>query len=117
MADQDKAGIVISEEVLADIAVAAARDVQGVSVLVPLYSAKKRARQESSLDFVKISGSEAELIAELWLRVKPDAKLTAVAAEVQRGIKEALQTTTDKTVSRVNLRIIGVDFQADSRLS
>ena len=103
-------GVVISDEVLADIAVAAAQAVQGVSVLVPQNSPKKRARQESNLDFAKISGSEAELIVELWLRVKSDAKITAVAAEVQRGIKESLQTTTDKTVARVNLRIIGVDF-------
>ena len=114
MADRGKAdpksGVVISNEVLADIAAAAAKEVQGVSALASRHGTRKRIRQESNLDFVRISGSEAELVLELWLRIKSDAKITVVAAAVQRSVKESVQTTTDKTVARVNLRIVGVDF-------
>jgi len=102
-------GLVISEEVLAEIAVTAARDAPGVSTLVRQPGEWMR-RPEKTLRFVKISGSETELVVELWLRLKPGAKITAVAADVQRGVKDALHTMTGFTVARVNLRIIGIDF-------
>jgi len=98
-------GLVISEEVLAEIAVTAACDVPGVGAVMRQRAER---RQESALHFVKITG-EAELVVELWLRLKPGTKITAVAADVQRGVKEALHTMTGKIVSRVNLRIMGID--------
>ena len=101
-------GFVISGEVLAEIAATAAQGVPGVSALVRQYGERRRS-SEKALRFVKISG-EAELVVELWLRLKPGTKIIAVAAEVQRSVREALQTMTDKTVLRVNLRIIGIDF-------
>jgi len=101
-------GLVISDEVLAEIAVTAARDVPGVSALVR-QRAERLPRLDSALHFVKMTG-EGELVVELWLRMKPGTKITAAAADVQRSVKEALHTMTGKTVSRVNLRIIGIDY-------
>jgi len=105
----DRGGFVISDEVIAAIAVTAAQDVEGVSAIMPRASELTRMLKKD-LRFVKITGSEAEVTVELLLRLRADARLITVAGRVQRAVKEALQSMTGRTVARVNLRIVGVDF-------
>ena len=107
--NNDRGGLVISDEVLAAIAVAAARSVEGVSAIVPRASELTRVLKKD-LRFVKITGSEAEISIELLLRLRADARLVTVAGRVQRVVKEALQSMTGRAVARVNLKIMGVDF-------
>ena len=108
---EQNSGLVISGEVLAAIAVTAARDSEGVSALVPhTGDVKQLLRQSGNQRFVKITGTETELVLELWLRVKANTKIADVAAEVQSNVKEAMQNMTGKTIAKVNLRIAGVDF-------
>ena len=102
-------GLVISDEVLASIAVTAARDIEGVSAIVPRAPDLSRLLKRD-LRFVKITGDEAEMTVELMLRLRAGARLITVSGKVQRAVKEALQNMTDRTVARVNLRIMGVDF-------
>ena len=105
---QNIGGLVISNEVLAAIAVAAARDTEGVSALLP--HPQPIWRRGESLRYVKIGGTAAELVFDMTLRVRADAKVCAVACDVQRAVKNAVQGMTGKTVARVNLRIDGADF-------
>ena len=106
----DAGGLVISQDVLAAIAVTAARDVEGVSAIVPRAPEVPRFIKGEHLRFVKLAGNGTELIIDLSLRLNAGAKLSAVAAGVQRAVKDALQGMTGKTVTRVNIRILGVDF-------
>ncbi|MDR0532082.1 MAG: Asp23/Gls24 family envelope stress response protein [Oscillospiraceae bacterium] len=114
--DESVAGLVISDEVLAAIAITTAKGISGVSALVPRpMSAGRIFRQKNgkaggSNRYVKIVGSEAELLLELSLRVRANAKISTLAAEVQRSVKTAVQSMTGKSVARVNLRVIGADF-------
>lgn len=103
-------GLVISEEVLAAIAVTAARDVEGVSALLPRYADVSRLLKGEHLRFVKISSAPAGLAFELSLRVRADVNVCAVAGEVQRGVKNAVQSMAGKAVTQVNLKVLGVDF-------
>ena len=105
---QNIGGLVISDEVLAGIAVTSARDTEGVSALLP-YPGPPWRRGES-LRFVKIGGTATELTFDMALRVHADAKVCAVACNVQRAVKNAVQGMTGKTVARVNLRIAGTDY-------
>jgi len=107
--NNDLGSFVISDEVLAAIAVAAAQDIEGVSAIVPRASDLTRMLKKD-LRFVKITGNEAEVTVELLLRLRADARLVTVVGRVQRAVKEALQSMTGRTVARVNLRIVGVDF-------
>ena len=100
--------IVISDEVLAAIAAASARDIEGVSSLLP--QAGVPWQRGGSLKYVKIGGTAADLVFDLSLRVRADAKICAVAGNVQRAVKNAVQGMTGKTVAKVNLRIAGADF-------
>ena len=104
-------GIVISEEVLASIAVTAAREVEGVTGLVSRPpGAARLLRGQGNLRYVKLSQSGAQLALELTLRVRAGVNIADLACEVQRAVKTALQDMTGKTVARVNLRIAGADF-------
>ena len=105
---QNIGGLVISDEVLAAIAVASARDTEGVSALLP--HPQSLWRRGESLRYVKIGGAATELAFDMILRVRADAKVCAVACNVQRAAKNAVQGMTGKTVSQVNLRIAGADF-------
>ena len=108
----DLGGLVISNEVLAAIAVTAARDVGGVSAVVPRVPELARLRnlRWENQRYVKLSGEGGEVTVELWLRVRAGIKLTTVAGGVQRAVKDALQGMTGKIVTRVNIKILGIDF-------
>ena len=109
--DKTEGGIVISEEVLAAIAATAAREVEGVTALVPRPAGVARLlRKEGDLRYVKLTQAGAELALELALRVRAGANIATVATGVQRAVKNALQDMTGKTVARVNLKIAGADF-------
>ena len=106
-----KGGTVISGEVLATIAIAAAREVEGVSALVPRPAGLTRLlRKEDNLRYLKLTQNGAELSLELTLRVRAGVNIATLACEVQRTVKNALQDMTGKTVARVNLYIAGADF-------
>ena len=102
-------GLVISDEVLAAIAVTAARDIEGVSAIVPRAPDLTRLLKRD-LRFVRITGGETGLTVELMLRLRANTKLTTVSGKVQRAVKDTLQGMTGRTVARVNLKILGIDF-------
>jgi len=108
--DRPNGGIVISEEVLASIAVTAAREVEGVAALVPRPAGPARLlRKQGDLRYVKLTRSGAQLSLEMSLRVRAGVNIASLACEVQRAVKTALQDMTGKTVARVNLRIAGAE--------
>jgi len=107
----DRGGIVISDEVLAAIAVTAAREVEGVAALVARPASITRLlRQGGSLRYVKLAQSGAELSLELALRARAGVNIASLACKVQSAVKTALQDMTGKNVARVNLRIEGAEF-------
>jgi len=106
----DRGGIVISDEVLAAIAVTAAREVEGVASLVARPAGITRLlRQGGSLRYVKLAQNGAELSLELTLRVRPGVNIATLACKVQCAVKAALQDMTGKNVARVNLRVEGAE--------
>ncbi|MCL2106254.1 MAG: Asp23/Gls24 family envelope stress response protein [Oscillospiraceae bacterium] len=108
--DFSQGGLVISDEVLAAIAVTAAKDVEGVSALAPRANVRRLFRTDSALNYVKLEGSETELTLALSLRIHSGAKISSVAGKVQREIKNAVQGMTGRTVTCVNIHIAGADF-------
>jgi len=109
--DKPNGGIVISEEVLASIAVTAAREVEGVAALVPRPANVTRLlRKQGDLRYVKLTQIGTQLSLEMTLRVRAGVNIASLACKVQRAVKTALQDMTGKTVARVNLKIAGAEF-------
>ncbi|MDR3314185.1 MAG: Asp23/Gls24 family envelope stress response protein [Oscillospiraceae bacterium] len=103
-------GLVISDEVLAAIAVTAAKDVDGVSALVPRADVTRLLRTGDSLRYVKIGGGEADILLHLAIRIRAGARISSVAGELQKEVKNAVQNMTGRAVAKVNVSIAGADF-------
>lgn len=112
MENEPKGGLVISDEVIAAIAAAAAREVEGVTSLVPRTANVTRLLKQGggSQNYVKLIRGGGELSLEMTLRVRAGVNIANLSCEVQRAIKTALQDMTGKTAARVNLKIAGADF-------
>ncbi|MCL2298679.1 MAG: Asp23/Gls24 family envelope stress response protein [Firmicutes bacterium] len=109
--DDEKVGIVISEEVLAAIAATAVREVEGVTALVPRPgNAARLLHKRGDLRFVKLAQAGAELVIEMTLRVKAGVNITTLSCQAQTAVKKAMQDMAGRAVARVNLKIAGADF-------
>jgi uncharacterized alkaline shock family protein YloU len=106
-----KVGVVISDEVLASIAAAAVREVEGVTALVPRPGNVTRLlRRAGDLRYVKLTQAGAELVVEMALRVRAGANITTLSCQAQLAVKKALEGMAGRAVARVNLMIAGADF-------
>ncbi|HIR52980.1 MAG TPA: Asp23/Gls24 family envelope stress response protein [Candidatus Onthovicinus excrementipullorum] len=104
--------LVISEEVIASIAVNAAKDVEGVASLVPRPANVRTALHfgEGVQRLVNIAVADNEIRIHLYLRLKSGAKLPFVCDRVQSRVKDAVQSMTGRIVSRVDVSVLGIDF-------
>lgn len=105
--------LIISDEVVASIAVNAAKDVDGVSSFhsgpVDVVSTIKQGslkvmspvRTHQDGDIFSIS---------IYINIAPGKKFQTVATEVQSAVKESIQNMTGKLVNKVNVIIAGIDF-------
>lgn len=105
-------GLVISEEVIAAIALNAAKDVDGVSG----FAACPRGLHtllhvgDDTLKSVRVWVNENEIKLHLYLMLRGGTKIPVVSAQVQRAVKNAVQNMTERVVTKVNISIVGVDF-------
>jgi uncharacterized alkaline shock family protein YloU len=100
--------LVISEDVIAAIAVTAAKEAQGIAQLVPL-SVGPGFRHGEHARFVKIGGGEAEMTLALSVKLALDVNLPQAAGEAQKAVKTAVETMPGRTVARVNITVAGIE--------
>lgn len=108
---EENGSINISEEVIAAIAVGAAREVEGVSGMMTslgnsvtdLMTNKKNAQRVAK--GVKIDMSEAALNMDLYLTVQYGNPIPEVAENVQKAVISAVEAMTGCTVGAVNIHV------------
>lgn len=105
-------GLVISDEVIASIALAAIKDVPGVGKPVPRPADMTSVAGlfEKTQKTVEVSKADNVYSITLHITVNEDAKIPVVAAEVQKAVKNAVQEMTSMVVSKVNVVIAGVEI-------
>lgn len=104
--------LVISEDVIASIALNAAKDINGVSGFASRPGDVKgifRVR-DTSLKSVSVCTKDNEIQLHLYIRLKNGVKIPAVCEEVQSVVKNAVQGMTGRMVSSVDISIVGIDF-------
>ncbi len=104
--------LVISEEVIASIAVNAAKDVEGVAALLPRPVEVRNVLRphEGIRRLVNIAAADNEIRIHLYLRLRSGARLPVVCDRVQASVKDAVQSMTGRVVSRVDVSVLGIDF-------
>lgn len=107
----ENGGIFISNDVIASIAANAAKDIEGVSG----FAFKATARTTGTTDIskaVKVSSLDSDVKIQIGIRVNNGVNLQTVSMAVQRSIKNAVQSMTGKVVTKVNVSVQGIDFDA-----
>lgn len=98
----------ISQSVIEDLAKLVVREVDGVAALVQAPRTTKEFLLGSKPSPIRISMTGGVACIDLYLLVKPETRIRAVAEEIQHYIKESVQNMTGITVSRVNVYVRGI---------
>jgi len=69
---------------------------------------------DSPLKSVKVWSGENDIKLQIYIIIKENRKIPAVASEVQRSVKSAVQSMTSRVVTKVNVSIAGIDFKEQS---
>ena len=110
---EEHGNIHIAEDVIAAIAVGAAREVEGVSGMMTgmgsvadLMTNKKNAQK--SAKGVKIEMKEEALVLDLYLTVNYGTAIPEVAENAQKAVAAAVEDMAGLTVHAVNIHVGGV---------
>ena len=112
--DQTIGKVQIADEVVAIIAGLAATEIEGVksmagnitNELVSKLGMKKLSKG------VKVNVSEENVSVDLALNIRYGYEIPVVSKKVQEKVKSAIETMTGLEVSVVNIKIAGVDVEA-----
>lgn len=106
-----KGGLVISEDVIASIAINAAKDVDGVAGLgvrpKDLYTSFKV--NADNIRHVKVDITDNDIKLHIYLILSASAKIQEVADAVQKAVKAAVQNMTGRVVTKVDVTISGIE--------
>ena len=110
---RNSGNLVISEDVIASIAVNASKDVEGVSGFSqrPINIQNFYKLADSASKFVDVIMSDTDVKVHIYLKVSQDAKIQPLAEKVQQNIKTAVQNMTGMMVSEVDVTISTADIE------
>lgn len=109
--------ICISNEVIADIAIKAAREVEGVSNVYQRILDGAKTYMSSKVSMVKgiaVVPVEGGIDLTVQISVLFGFKIPEVCAAVQKTVEEAVTDMTGIPVQHVNVSVIGVAVDKDS---
>lgn len=111
----ENGGIFISNDVIASIAANAVKDIEGVSGFA-LKTGTRTAGAADSAKAVKVLSQDNDVKIQIGIRVKNGVNLQTVSMAIQRSIKNAVQSMTGKVVTKVNVAVQGIDFDAPNEV-
>ena len=105
----------VADEVIAIIAGLAATEVDGVASMAGNITNElvSRLGMKNLSKGVKVNVAEASVEVNLNLNIKYGYEIPEVSNKVQDKVKSAIETMTGLDVSAVNVRIAGVNIDAD----
>ena len=102
----------ISQEVIATIASVAAKEIDGVAGMAPCpANIKKFLIKSPSAKSINILLTDDIAVVDVYVTLKYGAKIPVVSANIQKSVKDAVQTMTGIVVSRVNVFVAGIAFE------
>ena len=105
---------IISDEVIATIACAAAKEVPGVAEMASRPSELKTLILSGAQRSVAVSRRESTIALDVYITIKVDGKIQEIATAVQQNVKSAVQAMTESPVTRVNVHIAGIDLEQNT---
>lgn len=110
---RNSGNLVISEDVIASIAVNASKDVEGVSGFAqrPINLQNFYKIGDSASKYVDVIMTDTDIKVHIFVKVSQDAKIQVLAEKVQQNIKNAVQNMTGMMVSEVDVTISTADIE------
>ena len=99
---------IISDEVIATIAGAAAREVPGVIEMANRPADFKSLVSTGAERFVAVTNRESTIMLDVYVQIAEGIRIPDVASAIQENVKAAVQAMTNKPVTRVNVHIAGI---------
>ena len=112
-----KGDLIISEEAVSAIATNAAKDVDGVTGFSNRPADVVSTIKKGSLRVmspVRIIQDGDNIDISIYINIASGKKIQPVAEDVQRVVKEAIQSMTGKYVSKVNVIIVSLEDEKES---
>lgn len=104
-------GLIISEDVIAEIAKNASKDIEGLAG----FAARPADiavvfKKNSSSKSIKVINHDNEMVLDMYVVLKSGVKIPVVCEKIQRSVKEAVQNMTSRIVNKVNIYVAGIEF-------
>ena len=106
---------VISEDVIASIASAAALEISGVAGMANKYSDIKGVVSSVASKAVGILNNDNETSLDVYVNLKAGVSIPDVAFEIQKNVKSSVQSMTESPINKVNVHIEGIIFDDDQQ--
>ena len=106
----------IADEVVATVAGLAAAEVQGVAAMSGGWGTDlvEKLGKKNFGKGIKVEVINDETKIDIYVVIEFGYPIPQVAADVQKEVKQAVETMTGLTVSVVNVHIVGVSIKKDS---
>ncbi len=104
-------GLIISEDVIAEIAKNASKDIEGLAGFATRPADIAGVfKKNSSSKSIKVINHDNEMILDMYVVLKSGVKIPVVCEKIQRNVKEAVQNMTGRIVNKVNIYVAGIEF-------
>lgn len=119
--NQPNGSLKISQDVIAAIAKYAADEIDGIYSLtasrLPIKNLNKNSIKKISTKPVLINMNDDTAMIDISVIVKAGCKIRVVAENLQKAVKDAVQTMCGITVSKVNIHVEGIHFEGEKTLA
>ena len=110
----NKTELSVNTEVFEKMAEIAAKEVKGVAGLSKkTIDLKNAVKTKQAFKGVKVESVNGAIKINVYICVEQDAVVKEVAEKVQANVKEKIQTMTNTAVTKVNVTVADVKFEAE----
>ncbi|MCR4925705.1 MAG: Asp23/Gls24 family envelope stress response protein [Clostridiales bacterium] len=104
--------LVISEDVIATIAINSIKDIEGISGFAqkPVGFDSFFNNSEQANKSVRMVIKDNDVKIHIFVNLLAGYKIPTVAEKIQTSVKDAIQNMTGKIVSKVDVTVVNIDF-------
>lgn len=113
----ENGNIKISDEVISTIATIAVSEVGGVHGMGGTFAGDivEKFGKKTLTKGVKITMESDEVVLDLNVVLKYGVRIPEIAWNIQENVKKSVESMTGLTVTKVNVRIVGIEVDKDEK--
>jgi len=115
----ENGNIKISDEVISTIATIAVSEVSGVHGMGGTLAGDivEKFGKKTMTKGVKVTLESDEVVLDLNVVLKYGVRIPEIAWNIQENVKKSVESMTGLTVTKVNVRIVGIEVDKDEKIT